>query len=126
MAYVTCRLRCLARDQGDLPTARRLFARGPAIWRAPGYWHNAIQALEGVGRLAAAEGRPERAVRLIGAAAELRAAHGVPLLGAEGARLDKDLHVAHQELGEARFATSSTPGRSLSLEQATAYALADA
>lgn len=79
--------------------------------------------LEELAWVAAAEGRPERAARLYGAAAALREARGVPLTPDERARHTPALAAARARLDEVAWAADWAAGRALSLEAAVAYAL---
>jgi hypothetical protein len=74
---------------------------------------------------AEAGGRPERAVRLFGAAEGLREAAGTGVLGADTAVVDGALRRAREALGETEFDTALAEGRALALEDAVALAVVD-
>jgi non-specific serine/threonine protein kinase len=78
--------------------------------------------LERLARLAAALEQPERALRLAGAAATLRAATGVHLPPDVQRDLKEALEPARKALGEAGAAAAWQDGQALSFDQAVAYA----
>jgi DNA-binding NarL/FixJ family response regulator len=80
--------------------------------------------LEGLGGLAACQGRPQRALQLVGAAAALRDATGAQLSPGASLLLDRSLRRAHRTLGEAGSAAALQHGRARPLEAAFALALA--
>jgi hypothetical protein len=79
--------------------------------------------IEDYAGLAAAEARPEQALRLAGFAAALREAIGAPLPPAEQARVDRMIAPARDALQQ-EAATAWEIGQTLDLEQAIALALA--
>jgi predicted ATPase/DNA-binding SARP family transcriptional activator len=111
--------------QGDSAAARSLFAESLAI-----YWElrNKVQIIQSLEGLAAAEGRPERAARLFGAAESLREAVGAPTRGYLGIFRYKvsehSIASARATLGEEAFAAAWAEGRAMTLEQAIPLALA--
>jgi non-specific serine/threonine protein kinase len=110
--------------QGDFVKARNLYLEFLAMGREFGSIFHVNMALGLLGSLAAAQGQPERAARLIGAAAgfnETSRTRPIPLaeaLCAEG------IELARQALGEEAFATAWVAGRAMSSEEAIAEALA--
>jgi hypothetical protein len=80
--------------------------------------------LEDMGCLAALQGEAERALRLVGAASALRESIGQPLSSVEGAKLERMLEPARQQLGETGQAAAWSAGRAMSLEEAVSSALA--
>ena len=75
--------------------------------------------------LAAAQGQPRRAARLLGAAAALRQAHGFPLVAVDQVLYEPYVAMARAALGEEAFAREQRAGATLSLEQAVAEAFAE-
>jgi predicted ATPase/class 3 adenylate cyclase len=73
---------------------------------------------EALGCLAAAQGEPERAMQLVGAAAGLRAALGAPLPPTEASRLQDRLSPARALLKENALQAAEEAGRALSLDEA--------
>jgi predicted ATPase len=119
-------LGALALHQGDtaaargflrqsLDLARQLEDRGDVTW-----------LLASFAGLAAAEGQPERAVRLAGAAAALREALDVTLWRADRRRLERWLEPAYRSLDEPARAGAWEEGRAMSMEEAVAGALEEA
>jgi predicted ATPase/DNA-binding SARP family transcriptional activator len=86
----------------------------------------AAYALEGLAAVDATSSRDDsRAARLFGAAAVLREEIGIPLLGvAEAPVQERALSSLRKRLGDAQFSSALAEGRGMSLEEASAYALA--
>jgi class 3 adenylate cyclase len=82
-----------------------------------------VAFLEGRASLAGAQGELDRAVRLFAAAAALRDAFGAPRPPADRAEFERQVASTGAQLGHQAFASSWAEGRSMSLEQAVAYAL---
>ncbi len=114
----------LTRERGDVARARELYRESLAINRELGDKWAIAYLLEDIACLAAAQGHAEQAIRLAGAAATLREAIGAPLSAAERAKLDRSLALAREALGEGAAATLAA-GRGLTLDEATAEALAE-
>jgi tetratricopeptide (TPR) repeat protein len=108
----------LASSQGDYATARAQLGQSLAISCELGDRWGIAQALLGLAALATAEAQPERALRLAGAAAALRSAGRAP----DGPRRPPDAAGVDSDLG----AAGREAGRSTSLEEVIADALADA
>lgn len=68
------------------------------------------------------QGEPARAARLLGAAANFREAAGSWLPGPERARVDGEVAILRQALGEEAFAAAWEAGRALTLDQSIAQA----
>ena len=79
--------------------------------------------LERLAGIAIVQGRAERAVRLLGAAAALRAAIGSVIDPVDQANFDRNRQALVTKLGQARFKAARAAGRAMSMEQAVAYAL---
>ena len=110
-------------SHGDLVRARVRFAQGLQIFRDQGDKRNAIQCLEGLAGVAAANSQVVDAARLLGAAQDAREAMGVPLPVNCRANYDRTLWVVRQRLDEATLAATWAEGRAMTMEQAIAYAL---
>jgi hypothetical protein len=82
--------------------------------------------IEGLGSLEAADGSPERAVRLFGAAAALRETLGTPLSPARRPEQDRQLATLSRVLGDAAFTTAWAAGQAMPLDQAISLALQEA
>jgi predicted ATPase/DNA-binding SARP family transcriptional activator len=124
-AYVRVSLGSAILGQGDPAGARAHLAEGLTAAREYGDETLVAKALEGFAGLAAAAGDAERAARLAGAAAAVRAGIGVPRNPAAAARLEHDLAPARQALGAERYAAAWARGRATPPEQAVADALED-
>jgi predicted ATPase len=113
----------VARAQEDYNVAQSLYNDSLIINQELGDKWALAYLLEDVGSLAVMQNKPERALRLIGAAFALREAIGAPRSASEQTKLDNILELAHLELNNAQYTAFCDEGRSLSLEQAIEYAL---
>jgi predicted ATPase/class 3 adenylate cyclase len=131
IAYPICTLGKVAYYRGDYDRATALYqeslamhreveSEGRSIWDDK--WAMA-EELEGLGAIAVARGRPERAARLLGAAEALREAISAPLPPAEHAEHDRSVAAVRTALGEEAFAAACAAGQAMSLEDAVALAL---
>jgi non-specific serine/threonine protein kinase len=125
VAYSLCLLGELFNEQGDYTAARAFFEEGLAIQKEMGDRGNITVSMEGFAVLAAAQGHPERALRLAGAAAALHEAIHNPLPPTHQARLDRNLEPARQALSEEAQRAAFEEGRAMTMEQAVEYALKD-
>jgi tetratricopeptide (TPR) repeat protein len=123
LAHVLCGLGDVALTERDLAAARTCFEESLATAHEAGALGGLARALEGLGRIAALQVRPERAARLCGAAETLR------LRAGPGRARDLETHLAYL-LPPARATLSTqiqesawTEGRTMTLEEAVAYAL---
>jgi predicted ATPase/class 3 adenylate cyclase/Tfp pilus assembly protein PilF len=105
---------------GDDVAARRLYEQGLRIVAALGDMRGTARLLESLANLAAKQGRPERALRLAGAAATLREDIGAPLAGVESATIQDTLDLARRLMSRAGADADAIwmAGRSLSPEEA--------
>ena len=104
---------------GDVAAARALLVESAIELRAVGSQGLiAWNTLDDLACLAAAEGKPERALRLSGAAEALREQIGMQLPPPERAQLDRLLASARQALSEEAQAVARAAGRAMALEQA--------
>jgi predicted ATPase len=115
-------LAAVARSQKDYKEARAFYKESLEIYRRSGEQQGIASGLEG---LAAADDQAALAARLFGAAEALREAIGAPLPPGDRVRCDRDVAVTRAALGEEAFAAAWAEGRSMSLDQAIADALAD-
>jgi len=113
----------VALDRGDYPAARSLFAESLTIWREHADAIGTVYSLIAFAGLAAAEGRPERAMRLAGAATGLADAFGIRLAPTYRRGFERRLTAARQGLSAEAAATAWARGRALTLDQAVAGAL---
>lgn len=113
----------VACDRGDYGQAHTLFAERLALHRESEGTSDVAAGLEGLARVAVAQGQPVRAGRLLGAAEALRTAISAPLPAADRASHDRTVAAARQTLEEECFAAARAAGAALPLEQAIAEAL---
>ena len=116
-------LALLAHEARDDDTARRLLAESLAIERESGEWLGLAGNLELYGRLAAAHGRPVRAVRLYGCSSVLRESVGIDTC--ELGWPDPEPHIAmlQEALGVEAFAEAWEEGRAMKLDESLDFAL---
>jgi tetratricopeptide (TPR) repeat protein len=114
----------VARDQGDMAGASAYYRESLHLWDQLKDRWNITATLDGMASLAIAAGQPDRAARLLGAAAGLRDAAGAALPANE--RADHERHVAavRDMLGEEVLGEIWATGHSLTLDNAVAEALA--
>ncbi|MBI5302785.1 MAG: tetratricopeptide repeat protein [Chloroflexi bacterium] len=116
----------VAASRGDTEHAQKLFSQSLAIFQAQGDKRNTLKCIEGLAGTASANGRHERATRLLGAAEVLRETLGVPMLGMYRARHTVMIRNLHDRLESNRLAIVWAEGRAMSLEQAIQYAFGEA
>ncbi|MDP9476914.1 MAG: tetratricopeptide repeat protein, partial [Actinomycetota bacterium] len=110
--------------RGEHELAENLCAEGLEMARRQRHLHAVVFSLNVWSVLAAAQGRPGRAARTWGAAAELGRTIG--LTGpspVERYHYDPYISSARAELGEAAWEAALAEGRTMELEEAVAYAL---
>jgi predicted ATPase/DNA-binding CsgD family transcriptional regulator len=110
----------IATERGDYGAAREQLTESLRLSRATGQRLAMARGLEAFALLAAAQQQLERAVRLAGAALELRAAIGPA--PAAGARLDDLLEPARKTLGAPAAAALLAEGRAMTPDGAVRYA----
>ena len=113
-------------DEGEFADARPLLDESLAISYELGDQTAIAYLIEDYAGLAAAETKPEKALRLAGFADALRASIGAPLPPSEQARVDRMIAPARQSLPESTVAAAWEAGRSLVIEQAIELALSAA
>ncbi|MGQ0569585.1 MAG: ATP-binding protein [Armatimonadota bacterium] len=106
--------------QGDDTRATELLQESLVIRRTLGTRVGTAESLEALARIAR---DPERAARLVGAAAALREAVGARLPPSDRSDYNRQLEVARASLGDTAFAAAWDQGRAMTLEQAIEYAL---
>ncbi len=115
----------IALCEGNYAQARSLYARALTILAEMGHLWSARHVLESFGQLAAAEQQFERAARLFGAAEHLGETLGNPLVPTERVEHERAEATVRAALGEPAFAVARAAGRTMTPEQAIAYALED-
>jgi len=111
-------------DLGDAAAARSTFAESLTLTDDLGDQVGLARALTGFAGLALVEGDQRRALRLVGAAEELRKACLSPLSPAERADLDRRLDPARRLLGDDTVESLINDGRALRTEEALELARA--
>ena len=95
------------------------------VWRLVGEAFETVACLGGLARVAAAQGRPERAARLLGASAALREEMGATLTPIVREDHDHASNEARSALGEEAFEAAYSAGRAMPFEEYIPYALGD-
>jgi predicted ATPase/DNA-binding SARP family transcriptional activator len=114
------------RAVGDYAQATTLYQESLRLRQKQGDMVTTTCSLEDFAGLAGRQGQFERAVRLLGAAEALCASLGRTLPIGLAAEYKRTVEAAHAALSEEAFAAIWEEGRSLTLEQAVAYALMEA
>jgi predicted ATPase len=110
-------------ERGEREQATAQYRESLELYEEMGTPLGVAVCLEGLAAVGAA-GQPERAARLWGAAATLRAARGMPLPSVERARYEQAVTAARMVLGPTAFDAAWAEGAALTSEQAIAVALA--
>ncbi len=114
----------VAEHEGDYKHATALYGESLTISTEMGTKLQIAPCLEGFSKLSCTLGQWERAARLSGAAEALREAIGTPVPPVDRAEYERNLTAMRAQMDEKAFAAAWAEGRSMTLEQATAYALA--
>jgi predicted ATPase len=115
-------------NQGDLQQAHNLFTESLRLWDSIGDQEDAAgirRALTGLAEVAAAQGRAERAGRLLGAAKALSPLPANFFSEASRIDMDQDIAQARAHLDKAAFEAAWAAGQAMTQEQAISYALQD-
>jgi predicted ATPase/DNA-binding SARP family transcriptional activator len=123
LALASLALGDLACLEGDHATARTHYQQALAVQREQNDRSGIAASLEGLAAVNRAQGQPQRAVRLLGAAEALRERVGLLRPPREQAHYDLIVAAGHARLGAEAFAAAWAEGRALSLDQAVAYAM---
>jgi predicted ATPase/DNA-binding SARP family transcriptional activator len=116
LGYVSC-------VQGDTHRAAAHFAESLALFRTSKARLGIACCLMGFAVVASADARPERAVRLFGAAAALLDTIKATLAPADRSEYERTVAALRGQLGTQEFAVAWEEGQALTLEQAIAYAI---
>ena len=122
MAVALTNLGLVALARKQFGAARGYHLRSLELAETSGELRSVAESLAEIAQVDAAEGSPERAATLFGAAAALRAGIGAPVPGPERDRLQAAMDAARQSLGGAAFEAAWARGEAL--ETAAAIALA--
>src|SRR5918993_1020083 len=109
----------VACEAGEYTRASRLYEESLELGgRRMGLNHTVLVCLEGLARVAVAQGRMERAAHLFGTAAALREDWGWPLPPSKRTEHDRTVAAAHGALGKEEFTAVWTRGHALPLKEA--------
>ncbi len=115
----------LALAARDTESAASLATEAVELYRRYGTTGGVAEGVHVLALAAEADGEPDRAARLLGAAEALRDAAGTPLAAANSGGLEDAVRRASAVLGDAAFAAAHAEGRALSVDEAVALAVAD-
>jgi predicted ATPase/DNA-binding SARP family transcriptional activator/tetratricopeptide (TPR) repeat protein len=121
MAVALTNLGLVALARKQFGAARGYHLRSLELAETAGELRSVAESLAEIAQVDAAEGSPERAAVLFGAAAALRAGIGAPVPGPERDRLQASVDAARESLGGAAFQAAWARGEAL--ETAAAIAL---
>ena len=115
----------LACSEGAYDKAQGLYAETLTLFSELGETRDITRVLEGIACATADSGKWERALRLAGAAAELRKSFGTPLPPSAKANMEKKLETARARLPSAAAAKAWMEGSRMTPQAAVEYALAE-
>ena len=116
IAYIVLR-------QGDFQEAKEMFRSCIQQFQKANNTIALIYAMEGLGSMNVEQGKAERAVLLFAWADAMRERIGDHRPPVEQASVDSDLAVIHSKLSDSDFATLSTEGQAMTVEEAVTLAL---
>jgi predicted ATPase len=108
--------------RGRIGAAEEHLAQSLAVHRGVSDRWRTASVLCALAEVARRSGAAEQAARLLGAAAAIREAIGVPVPGCERAEVDATTAAVRAELGEVRYEAESRAGRVASLDELVASA----
>jgi non-specific serine/threonine protein kinase len=117
-------LAMIARTRGQHMEALALYAAAIGTFRDIGEQWSVANSLEGIADALVSLGRAEAAARLFGAAANLRALIGVPMIPEDIAAYERAAAAARAAIGPAAFAAAWAAGGALTADAAVAEAQA--
>ena len=117
------RIRNVAQHHGDYLRSASLLGESLATSRELGDGEGVAMYLAGLAGIAGVEGQPERAARLFGAAQALYERIGRAVDRSDRAGYDPNISGVRAQLNDEALAAAWAEGRSMTLEQAIAYAL---
>lgn len=123
IAWSLYHLGSVARHQGDYEKAAVLLEESLAVFRDLGQKSAVADLIDRLGGIAAAQGVPTQAARLLGAADALRQAISSRLTSSVRADYERDVAAVRAALGNEAFAAAWADGRAMTLEQAIEHAL---
>ena len=115
----------MAADQGDYDGAHVLLEESLTILRELGDRRSIAEGLEALASVDTGETDEERGARLWGAAETLRETIGSPQRPADREKQERMVAVVREKMGVDAFAFAWAEGRTMTMEQAVAYALGE-
>jgi predicted ATPase/DNA-binding XRE family transcriptional regulator len=123
LANTLARLGSIECELGEDARASKLYKESlEVVWRF-GFGFEGVACLEGLARVAAMQGRPERAARLLGTAAARREEMSTSLSPISRADHGHAVEAAREALGEEAFAAAWAVGHAMPLDGAIADAV---
>ena len=107
----------LARDEKNYRAAEAMYRESIAVFQELEHKRGIARLLEAFACSEAAQARPERALRMAGAAAALRQSIGVPLTPVEQSKLENSIEPAQQALSMAAGRTAWLEGWAMPVER---------
>jgi tetratricopeptide (TPR) repeat protein len=120
---MTSELGHIARHTGDLDRAKKIYSETIMGWQDLGHRAAIANQLECFAFVAIAEGEPQRAIKLLGAAEALREKIGSPMASYEVMEYHKEVAQLRTMLAETDFNAFWAEGRAMTMEQAIQSAL---
>ena len=116
LAITLSRLGSIECELGGDARARGLYGESLELARRFGFTFDVFVCLEGLARVEALQGRPQRSARLLGASAAQREEIGTPLTPITRADYDHAANAARAELGEEAFEVAWAGGHATPLD----------
>ncbi len=123
IASALCHLGDVALEKNDYARAKACYHESLALHQELGNKIGIAKALVGYGRLALAEDQHARAARLFAAAELLRAKVGAPMSVCEHKRFNREIAAIRAALNDEKFDGQYAAGKTMTEEQAIAFAL---
>jgi predicted ATPase/DNA-binding XRE family transcriptional regulator len=118
------RLGSIECEKDEAARAARFYGESlELMWRYVGRAYETVACLEGLARVAAMQGRPGRAARLLGASAALREEMGTPLTPINRADHTHASETAREALGKEAFEAAWSEGHEMPFEESITIAL---
>jgi predicted ATPase/DNA-binding SARP family transcriptional activator/uncharacterized protein HemY len=123
LAFSTRYLGFLALRRGDIAEATRLFEESLRLNQAVNHTQGIAHCLAALAGAAAKQGEIARAARLFGATEGIVEAIAIPLYQTDQNEMERNVVDVLAQLGDEQIAAGWAAGRSMSLEEAIAYAM---
>jgi tetratricopeptide (TPR) repeat protein len=107
----------------EIDQARACFTESIELWQSMGNRRGIIHSLIGLGGIAAENGQPDRAARLLGVVESLSRQTLYVAYGLDRARYERTVERARSHLDETTWKAAFSQGQTLTLEQALEEAL---